>query len=98
MHLFNNRNRHVALRNISMNCPAIFPTLVNTYRLPAKLFVGREDLLSMEGTTQEDSLAMPMYALATRPLLPKVQTRDAKQVWYADDDAAGGPLISLMQW
>ena len=33
-----------------------------------------------------------------RPLLTKVQTRDAKQVWYADDAAAGGPLKSLRQW
>ena len=62
---YNNINRHVALRNISMNCSAIFPTLANTYRLSAKLFVG-EVLLSMEGTTQGYPLAMPMYALATR--------------------------------
>ena len=59
---FNNFNCHVALRNISMNRPAIFPTLANTYRLPAKLFVGGEVLLSMKGTTQGDPLAMPMYA------------------------------------
>ena len=65
---FNNLNRQVALANISVNCPAMLPVLANTYRQPSFLFVGGEVLISKEGTTQGDPLAMPMYALATFPL------------------------------
>ncbi|XP_062508484.1 uncharacterized protein LOC134184756 [Corticium candelabrum] len=95
---FNTLNRQVALANISVNCPAIFPILANTYRQPSSLFVGGETLLSSEGTTQGDPLAMPMYALATIPLLKSVQTNGTKQVWYADDAAAGGSLDCLHKW
>ena len=95
---FNNLNRQVALENISINCPSIFPALANMYRQPAKMFVGGETLLSSEGTTQGDPLAMPMYALATIPLIKKIATKNTKQVLYADDAAGGGPLESLKQW
>ena len=95
---FNTLNRQVALANISVNCPAILPVLANTYRQPSFLFVGGEVLISKEGTTQGDPLAMPMYALATVPLLTKVGTKETTQVWYADDAAAGGKFNFLKQW
>ena len=94
---FNTLNRQVALANISVNCPAILPVLANTYRQPSFLFFGGEVLISKEGTTQGDPLAMPMYALATVPLLTKVSTKETTQVWYADDAAAGGKLNFLKQ-
>ena len=46
-------------------------------------------LLSLEGTTQGDPLAMPMYALATIPLIKKLKGY-SKQMRYADDVAAIG--------
>ncbi len=95
---FNNLNRQVALTNISVNCPAILPVLANTYRQPSFLFVGGEVLISKEGTTQGDSLAMPIYVLATVSLLTKVSTKETPQVWYADDAAAGRKLNFLRQW
>ena len=60
--------------------------------------MGGETLLSQEGTTQGDPLAMAMYALATVPLIDKVKTNGLRQVWYADDTACGGKLASLRQW
>ena len=59
-----------------------------------------EVLYSLEGTTQGDPLAMPMYALATIPLVKRLQslTGNAKRIWYADDAAATGKLSRLHEW
>ena len=46
--------------------PTTATILINTYRAPTELFVDGDTLLSQEGTTQGDPLAMPMYALATK--------------------------------
>ena len=57
-------------------------------------------LLSQEGTTQGDPLAMPMYALATIPLIKKLKENVEKvnQVWYADDASGTGDINSLREW
>ena len=61
---FNNLNQQLALANISTLCPVFSQVLINTYHSDAKLLVGGETILSQEGTTQGDPLAMAMYALA----------------------------------
>ena len=56
---FNKLNRKVALHNMQYICPAFSTVLVNTYRNPTRLFiVGGGEILSAEGTTQGDTLAM----------------------------------------
>ena len=63
---FNSMNRAIALHNIQITCPRDTTVLINTYRSPSKLFVaGRGELLSREGTTQGDPLAMPFQAIFT---------------------------------
>ena len=94
---FNNLNRQVALMNIASICPAFSRILMNTYRNNATLFVGGETILSQEGTTQGDPLAMAMYALALVPMITQL-SNVAKQVWYADDAAAAGHLTDLRTW
>ena len=54
-------------------------------------------ILSQEGTTQGDPLAMQVYAIGICPLICKVSC-DVKQVWYADDATAAGQLKNLHQW
>lgn len=95
---FNNLNRQVALANIARLCPAISTVLVNCYRHPSPLFVGGSSLLSQEGTTQGDPLAMAMFALATVPLIRAVATSGTTQAWFADDAASGGKLTRLRLW
>ena len=95
---FNNLNRKVALLNIRYICPLIATILINCYRHHTVLFVGRSVMLSQEGTTQGDPLAMAMFALATLPLIAKTKTDGSKQAWFADDAAAGGILRSLRSW
>ena len=65
---FNSLNRQAALRNIHQLCPALSKVLTNTYREDVQLFIDGEVLLSQEGTTQGDPLAMAMYAIAITPL------------------------------
>ena len=48
-----------------------------------------ETLLFQEGTTQEDPLAMAIYAMAITPLIQPLNLEGTKQVWFADDTTAG---------
>ena len=94
---FNSLNHQTALQNIRRLCPPIATILVNTYKLPTELFVDNDVILSQEGTTQGNPLAMAMYGLATIPLIQKLNG-PCKQVWYADDSAAFGSLEHLRSW
>ena len=90
-------NRQSALHNIRTLCQPLATVLINTYRAPTELFVDGDTILSQEGTTQGDPLAMPMYALATIPIIKKLKSY-SKQIWYADDAAAMGKLADLRAW
>ena len=94
---FNRLERQVALRNTEVVCPAMGPVLINTYRSSSWLFVDGQCMLSREGTTQGDPHAMAMYAIAAQPLIHQLHGI-AKQVWYADDSAAGSNLEELRRW
>ena len=61
------------------------------------MFIENDCIMSNEGTTQGDPLAMGMYAIATIPLITRLNHL-AKQVWYADDAAACDSLSRLRQW
>ena len=71
---FNTMNRMTALHNIRVLCPAFATILINTYRVPVNLLVaGGGRLVSKEGTTQGDPLAMGMCALGIQPLLNRLE-------------------------
>ncbi len=95
---FNSLNRQTALHNIRRLCPPLATILINTYRAPTELFVDGHVLYSREGTTQGDPLAMPMYAIATLPLIKRLNQNAANQVWYADDATAVGKIATLREW
>ena len=97
---FNCLNRLTALHNIQRVCPSLSTALINTYRDSSELYVDGDVLLSQEGTTQGDPLAMPMFALATIPLIENLQNTvsDVHQVWYADDASGSGKLSHLRVW
>ena len=59
--------------------------------------MGGKELLSAEGTTQGDPVAMSLYAVSLQPLIAHRQTSSsAKQCWFADD--ASGTLENVMRW
>ena len=76
---FNSLNRRVALMNVMKQCPPLSRALINTYRSDIDLYINGETLLSQEGTTQGDPLAMATYAIATVPLIEKIASDGAKQ-------------------
>ena len=94
---FNSLNRDAALQNIRCLCPSISTMLINTYRAPTELFIDGEIIYSREETTQGDPLAMPMYAIATIPLIRRLP-KSATQIWYADDAAALDSITDLRNW
>ena len=92
---FNSLNRDLALKNIQKTCPSIITALRNSYGTPSNLYVNRKTLLSQEGTTQGDPLAMSMYGIALLPLLDLVNEEGVLQKWYADDGNVAGSIESL---
>ncbi len=101
---FNSLNRATALMNIKSLCPPFYTFLNNTYKSPSKMFVSNSEevIVSQEGTTQGDPDAMPMYAIATRPLIDNLDeicdSTVTKQSWYADDSSAASTLVELKKW
>ena len=98
---FNRLNRAVALHNIRFICPPFSTILINTYRTPARLIIlGGGEILSNEGTTQGDTLAMAFYGLSTNPILLSLKQKipSVYQVWLADDATGAGSLSELRKW
>ena len=97
---FNSLNRAAAQHNIRILCPIISVFAINTYRIPARLFItGGKEILSAEGTTQGDPLSMGVYALSIQPLITALQrTSSTKQCWFADDASGAGPLGEIKNW
>ena len=97
---FDSLNRAAALHNVRVLCPMIAAYAINTYRAPARLFViGGKELLSSEGTTQGDPLAMSLYAISLQPLITLLGIHSsAKQCWYADDATGAGALTDIRKW
>ena len=98
---FNQMNRAVAMHNVQITCPIMPKYVINTYRSPSRLFVcGGGEILSQEGTTQGDPLAMPWYSVNTSIMIQSLRLHvpEVKQVWLADDSAGGGRIEDLYRW
>ena len=95
---FNSLNRNAALHNIQILCPQFSTILINTYRLPVRMIVFRsKDIVSNEGTTQGDNLAMSFYAFGTATLLNYllISSPHVKNVCLGDDITGAGTLLNL---
>ena len=75
--------------------------LFNSYRGFALLLItgSKNWLLSQEGVTQGDPLAMLLYALAVLPLIRLLKKPEKwTQNWYADDSACLASFENLLTW
>ena len=99
---FNSINRKVMLHNIQYICPSMYIYSYNSYSVTSRLFVqGGKEIISSEGTTQGDPLAMPMYAVSITPLLNKIKngdTNNIKHAAFADDISGAGKIDELRKW
>ena len=98
---FNQMNRSVALHNIQITCKEMSLYIINTYRSSSRLFIcGGGEILSQEGTTQGDPLAMPWYSVNASVMIQSLRTSSpgVKQVCLADDSAGGGQIVPLYNW
>ena len=82
-------------------CPVTATCISNCYICPARLFIiGGGELLSKEGTTQDDLTSMGAYALGILPLLQflfdfiSVNKLNANEVAFAD----AGKLSSIKDY
>ena len=78
--------------------PCIIETIDQYLLTIYPLFIDGESILSKEGTTQGDPLAMAMYAVANTPLIYRLTEEELKQVWFADDASAAGKLVGIRNW
>ena len=100
---FNRLNRKLALENIQKLCPPIHLYLENSYNTPTRLYLNDGTfILSKEGATQGDNLAMAKYALATTPMInfleKETKSDQIVQVWFADDSTCGGTIEGVKKW
>ena len=75
--------------------------LIDAYRLPVRMFIqDRGEILSAEGTTQGDNLAMSFYALGTSILLDrlKLTSPTTSQVSLTDDITGAEKILDLRIW
>ena len=78
---FNVLNRRTALENVKALCPSLHVALQNSYSHPSHLYSGKSTILSQEGTTQGDPLAMTMYGIAILPLITRLHNDSLTQKW-----------------
>ena len=106
---FNNINREATIHNMKTKCPVLARYVENTYKKPTQLFVAStsgnrgmnvETILSSEGTTQGDPVAMAMYAIGLIHLQKTIQyeNTNVRQVAYADDLTGAGKVRDLRKW
>ena len=69
---FNQMNKALAMHNIQITCPIMSKYIINTYQSLSRLFLcGGGEILSQEGTTQGDPLAMPWYSVSMSIMIQK---------------------------
>ena len=98
---FNSINPTLIL-HVGILCPEIATYINNCYMKPSRLFItGGKEILSNEGNTQGDSMAMEMCALGLMPLLSSIisnNTGNLIHIAFADDLTGVGKIHELIEW
>ena len=92
---FNVINKRTAFENVKALCPSLHVALQNSYSHPSHLYIGKLTILSQEGTTQGDPLAVAMYGIGILPLISRLHNDSLTQKWCADDGSVLGKLKDI---
>ena len=99
---FNNLSRYGMLWTVRHRCAKLSRFAFNCYRHEIRLVCRQSGmealiLLSKEGVTQGDPLAMALYGLSLLPLaeILRKEYPEVLQPWYADDAAMQGRALSV---
>ena len=76
-------NRRTALENVKTLCPSLHIAIQYSYSHPFFLYIDNSTILSQEGTTQGDPLAMASYGTPILPLISRLHNDSLTQKWYA---------------
>ena len=99
---FNLINQTLLLHNVKILCPEIATYINKCYMKPSTLFItGWKEISSNKGTTQEDLIAMGMYALGLMTLLASIisnNTRNLIHVAFPNDSTGVGKIHELIEW
>ena len=81
-------------------CRMITVYTINTYREPSQLFITYgKGILSAEGTTQGDALAMALYCLSVQPPITSLQASSTVKLrWFGDDGSGAGTDTKIKRW
>ena len=95
---FNQMNKAVAVPSLQITCNKIAMQIINTYKSPSRLFgYGAGKIPSQKGTTQNNLLAMLLYAINTSLLIQilRMNIPRVQQVWFAGDTPGARRLKQL---
>ena len=87
--------KRTALENVKALCPSLHVALEIFYGHPSHLYIGKLTIMSQEGTTQGDPLAMTMYGIAILPVITGLRNDSLAQKWYVDDGSVVGKLKDI---
>ena len=76
-------------------CLSLHVALQNSHSHPSHLYIGKLTILSQEGTTHVNPLAMVMHGIAILPLITRLHNDSLTQKWYADDSSVVGKLTYI---
>ena len=83
--VFNELNRQTELEMVNSLCPSLHVAFQNSYSHPSHLYIFKLIILSQEGTTQGDPLAMAMYGIAILFVITRLHNDSSAHEWYAGD-------------
>ena len=102
---FNSINPEVMLHNLKFICPIIAAYTINCYATPSRLYtVDGGEILSIEGKTQGDPIAMGAYALGILPLIKflleftNANEMNVKEVFFTDEFFVAGSLSCIKSY
>ena len=94
MSAFISLNRELVLKNLRMIYPSIYTVVRNSFKSPSDFFIDTNIDNSLEGTAQDDPIAMAMFGGVILTLFDMLEDHNMTQRRYADYGNSAGSFQS----